>query len=173
MKTIIIEEELLRIKEIMGVKNIVTEASEVMPQNNQYKTLVDELIKKVPEIKNLCSVKDINQSTIDNMFMKHLTKLFGDKTIEFMDKFKSKMGTMDKTELTQTISTLRGYLAKPKEGFEFIKQMVGMETKEPVSEQIVIITVTGFMVVYALISFILFLFGKGGIGEFVGCGGSF
>jgi hypothetical protein len=173
MKTIIIEEELLRIKEIMGVKNIVTEASEVMPQNNQYKTLVDELIKKVPEIKNVCSVKDFNQSTIDNMFMKHLTKLFGDKTIEFMDKFKSKMGTMDKTELTQTISTLRGYLAKPKEGFEFIKQMVGMETKEPVSEQIVIIAVTGFMVVYALISFILLLFGKGGIGEFVGCRGSF
>lgn len=172
MKNIVLESELSRIKEVMGLQTI-NEASEVNAQNSQLKNLVAELIKKNPEIKNVCSVKDINQSEIDNIYMKHLTKIFGNKTNEFITKFKTKINSLDNSDILQLISKLKGYLTRPKEGAEFIKQMVGMDDKEQVSEQIITIIFWTFMLSYTLISLILLLLGKGNFGSFVGCSRSF
>lgn len=135
MNSQVINEELDRIKEIMGI----TESSEVMQKEKLYiNSVANDLKKLYPNPKEFCSSD--NKLSLDKVKEKAKTgidKIFGPKADEFLNKFNSKLQGLDKSSAIEMINDLRGMIKEPRQALEHIKKFVGVDTdeKEKVSEQ--------------------------------------
>jgi hypothetical protein len=165
MKTIILEEELLRIKEIMGVnKDTISESSEVMPKSNPVFDYIKSIVDASPEMspKQFCSGRKFNKSRFESKAMNVFRSLFGEQGLNIFTQIKNKISKMDSNSILNFIKTLRGLLKNPNEFKSYIKKFLGMESPTPVNESVELVLAGFFMLLVLCLLILDTIYGGGG-----------
>lgn len=137
-----------------GYKTLIDESSEIQ-QNYSNDQFLDDILSSLPQESNqsnFCVGDTVSMSKVDGHINTTLTKVLGNDSMEFKNKFDEYTSRLDKTNALNLIKTIKGFISNPKQGFEELKNIIGF--KKQMEEQVglavgagVLILLFGYLII--------------------------